>query len=158
MKDRVYASADKRWLFEKLVKSSDNKDGIFENNKDLIITASVIAYKSKQSSKLELKKDRIEIPLSVFRNTDGNIELIDIIALDKTKDVNILNWKDDEIVSQKLEIFEEYANKGLEILDQKLFQNNTDKYENLLQLISSELNNKETTTKKADLNSLIGSI
>lgn len=158
MKDRVYASADKRWLFEKLVKSSDNKDGIFENNKDLIITASVIAYNSKQSSKLELKKDRIEIPLSVFRNTDGNIELIDIIALDKTKDVNILNWKDDEIVSQKLEIFEEYANKGLEILDQKLFQNNTDKYENLLQLISSELNNKETTTKKADLNSLIGSI
>ena len=156
MKDRIYASDDKRWLFEKLVKTNENPDGIFENYKDLLITAAVIGYKNDEPLKLEKKGP--EIPLRVFENTPGNKDLIDIIALDKTEDVNILNWKDDEIVFKKFQIFEEFANGGLKILDQKLFQNNTDIYENLLQLISVELDNENKNENKLDLTSLIGSI
>lgn len=136
--DRVFTSKEKADLFLKLSKSKQKTgDWIFENNKDLFVFAASLGYKDGKRREL-LKRDG-EIPLSVFQKSKGNLDFIDLVALGDTKDVYILDWDDETMVDKKLTILEEYANRGLEIIEEKLFNNNTDIYDNLLQLINSEL-------------------
>ena len=136
--DRVFTSKEKTDLFIKLSKTKQKtKDGIFDNNKDLFLFAASLGYKDNKRRPL-LKKDS-EIPLSVFQRSKDNLDFIDLVALGDTGDVYILDWDDEEVVDKKLTIIEEYANRGLEIIEEKLFNNNTDIYDNLLQLINSEL-------------------
>ncbi len=136
--DRVFTSKEKTDLFMKLSKTKQKtQDGIFDNNKDLFLFAASLGYKDKKRRPL-LKRDS-EIPLSVFQKSRNNLDFIDLIALGDTKDVYILDWDDDEMVDKKLTIIEEYANRGLEIIEEKLFNNNTNIYDNLLQLVNREL-------------------
>lgn len=136
--DRVFTSKEKADLFIKLSKTKQkNKDWIFDNNKDLFLFAVSLGYKDNKKRPLA-KKDG-EIPLSVFQRSKDNLDFIDLVALGDTGDVYILDWDDEEIVDKKLTIVEEYANRGLEIIEEKLFNNNTDVYDNLLQLINREL-------------------
>jgi len=136
--DRVFTSKEKADLFLKLSKSKQKTgDWMFENNKDLFVFAASLGY--KDGRKRELDKRDGEIPLSVFQKSKGNLDFIDLIALGDTKDVYILDWDDEEMVDKKLTIIEEYANHGLEIIEEKLFNNNTDIYDNLLQLVNREL-------------------
>ena len=136
--DRVFTSKEKTDLFMKLSKTKQKtEDGIFDNNKDLFLFAASLGYKDKKRRAL-LKRDN-EIPLSVFQKSKDNLDFIDLIALGDTKDVYILDWDDEEIIDKKLTIIEEYANRGLEIIEEKLFNNNTDIYDNLLQLVHQEL-------------------
>jgi dnd system-associated protein 4 len=136
--DRVFTSKEKSDLFMKLSKTKQKtQDGIFDNNKDLFLFAASLGYKDKKRRPL-LKRDG-EIPLSVFQKSRNNLDFIDLIALGDTKDVYILDWDDDEMVDKKLIIIEEYANRGLEIIEEKLFKNNTSIYDNLLQLINTHL-------------------
>lgn len=136
--DRVFTSKEKTDLFLKLSKTKQKtQDGIFDNNKDLFLFATSLGYKDNKKRPLA-KKDG-EIPLSVFQRSKNNLDFIDLIALGDTGDVYILDWDDEVIVDKKLTIIEEYANRGLEIIEEKLFNNNTDIYDNLLQLINSEL-------------------
>ena len=139
--DRVFTSKEKADLFIKLSKTKQKTgDGIFNNNKDLFLFAVSLGYKHKR--KVPLEKRENEIPLSVFQKSKDNLDYIDLIALGDTKDVYILDWNDDEVVDKKLTILEEYANGGLEIIEERLFNNNTDIYDNLLQLLNSELKGK----------------
>jgi len=136
--DRVFTSKEKTDLFMKLSKTKQKtQDGIFENNKDLFLFAASLGYKDEKRRPL-LKRDN-EIPLSVFQKSRDNLDFIDLIALGDTKDVYILDWDDEDMVEKKLLIIEEYANRGLEIIEEKLFNNNTNIYDNLLQLVNREL-------------------
>ena len=136
--DRVFTSKEKGDLFMKLSKTKQkNRDGIFDNNKDLFLFAVSLGY--KDSKKRPLTKRDGEIPLSVFQRSKNNLDFIDLIALGDTGDVYILDWDDEKIVDKKLTIAEEYANRGLEIIEEKLFNNNADVYDNLLQLVNSKL-------------------
>ena len=140
--DRVFTSKEKTDLFMKLSKTKQKtEDGIFDNNKDLFLFAASLGYKDKKRRPL-LKRDN-EIPLSVFQKSKDNLDFIDLIALGDTKDVYILDWDDEEIIDQKLTIIEEYANRGLEIIEERLFNNNTDIYDNLLQLVNQELTDNQ---------------
>ena len=135
--DRVFYSKEKENLFLKLSKTKQKTDdGIFLNNKDLFLFALSLGYKYEKNP--TLKKRSGEIHLSVFQKSK-NMDYIDLIALGDTKDIYILDWDDEEIVNKKLGIIEEYANGGLEIIEESLFNNNTDIYDNLLQLINNEL-------------------
>lgn len=141
--DRVFTSNDKANLFNKLSKTYQKTgDGIFNNNKDLFLFAVSLGYKHKK--KIPLLKKENEIHLSVFQKSKDNLDYIDLVALGHTKDVYILDWNDDEVVNTKLTILEEYANGGLEIIEERLFNNNTDIYDNLLQLLNSELKGKSS--------------
>jgi len=141
--DRVFTSKEKADLFIKLSKTKQKTgDGIFNNNKDLFLFAVSLGYKYER--KIPLKKRENEIPLSVFQKSKDNLDYIDLIALGHTKDVYILDWNDDEVVDKKLTILEEYANGGLEIIEERLFNNNTDVYDNLLQLLNNELKGKDS--------------
>lgn len=152
--DRVFTSKEKTDLFLKLSKTKQkNKDGIFDNNKDLFLFAASLGYKDNKKRPLA-KKDG-EIPLSVFQRSKNNLDFIDLIALGDTGDVYILDWDDEKIVDKKLTIIEEYANRGLEIIEDKLFNNNTDIYDNLLQLINRELKGEHANQNIGKLEDLV---
>ena len=149
--DRVFTSKEKADLFTKLSKTKQKTgDGIFNNNKDLFLFAVSLGYKYEK--RIPLKKKENEIPLSVFQKSKDNLDYIDLIALGETKDVYILDWNEDEVVDKKLTILEEYANGGLEIIEEKLFNNNTDVYDNLLQLLKSELQGEVSSLDIGTLN------
>ena len=155
--DRVFTSKEKADLFLKLSKSKQKTDDwIFENNKDLFIFAASLGYKDGKKRSL-LKRDG-EIPLSVFQRSKGNLDYIDLIALGDTGDVYILDWDDEKIVDKKLTIIEEYANRGLEIIEEQLFNNNTNVYDNLLQLVNSELHGNRLHQDIGDLDSIVNLI
>lgn len=152
--DRVFTSKEKADLFIKLSKTKQkNKDWIFDNNKDLFLFAASLGYKDNKKRPLD-KRDG-EIPLSVFQRSKDNLDFIDLIALGDTGDVYILDWDDEEIVDKKLTIAEEYANRGLEIIEEKLFNNNTDVYDNLLQLINNELKGEHDSKDIGNLENLV---
>ncbi len=152
--DRVFTSKEKADLFIKLSKTKQkNRDWIFDNNKDLFLFAASLGYKDNKRRPLA-KRDG-EIPLSVFQRSKDNLDFIDLIALGDTGDVYILDWDDEEIVDKKLTIAEEYANRGLEIIEEKLFNNNTDVYDNLLQLINSELKGEHASKDIGKLEDLV---
>ena len=152
--DRVFISKEKGDLFVKLSKTKQKgKDGIFDNNKDLFLFAASLGFKDHKKRPLD-KKDS-EIPLSVFQRSKNNLDFIDLIALGDTGDVYILDWDEEEIVDKKLTIIEEYANRGLEIIEEKLFNNNTDIYDNLLQLINSELKGDSANQNIGKLEDLV---
>lgn len=152
--DRVFTSKEKADLFIKLSKTKQkNKDWIFDNNKDLFLFAASLGYKDNKKRPLD-KRDG-EIPLSVFQRSKDNLDFIDLIALGDTGDVYILDWDDEEIVDKKLTIAEEYANRGLEIIEEKLFNNNTDVYDNLLQLINNELKGEHDSKDIGKLEDLV---
>lgn len=152
--DRVFTSRERADLFLQLSKTKQRtQDGVFDNNKDLFLFAASLGYKDNKRRPL-LKKDG-EIPLSVFQKSRDNLDFIDLIALGDTKDVYILDWDDDEMVDKKLTIIEEYANRGLEIIDEKLFRNNTSIYDNLLQLINGELSGDSMSRDIGNLKDLV---
>ncbi len=152
--DRVFTSKEKADLFVKLSKTKQkSKDWIFDNNKDLFLFAASLGYKDNKKRPLE-KRDG-EIPLSVFQRSKDNLDFIDLIALGDTGDVYILGWDDEEVVDKKLTIIEEYANRGLEIIEDKLFNNNTDIYDNLLQLINGELKGESANQVIGKLEDLV---
>jgi len=157
MRDRIFAPEDKRWLFNKLRITNDNPDGLFESNKDILVFAAALGFKHNNPVEFGSKKD-VEIPFHVF-NKD-NKDFLDVIALgstlkNKEGDVNILSWQDDTIVEQKFTLFEQYANGGLEIIDQEVFQNNTYMFDNLLQLIHNEIENNQTERDITNLEDLV---
>jgi dnd system-associated protein 4 len=152
--DRVFTSKEKGDLFLKLSKTKQKTDaGLFDNNKDLFLLAAAIGFKDNRKRPL-LKKDG-EIPLSVFQKSKDNLDFIDLVALGDTKDVYILDWDDEDMVDKKLRIIEEYANRGLEIIEERLYNNNTDIFDNLLQLINCELSGESHFNNIGDLKNII---
>ena len=153
MTNTLYISDDKRVTVDKLKKTSENKDGFFESNKDIFVFAAAIGFNHNQPRALSNTKGG-EIKLDVF--TQENKYYIDVIAVSTTLDennieagdVNLLSWKDEEAVDKKLKIFQEYANGGLEILDRELIQNKTSIYDNILQLIYREANIEQNRGSK----------
>ena len=164
MTTTLYISDDKRWIVDKLKKTSDNKEGFFESNKDVFVFAVSLGFNhNKQRELLNTKGG--EIPLHLF--TKDHKDYIDTIAIASTLDitdsekgkVELLSWEDEDAVNKKLKIFQEYANGGLEILNSELFQTNATIYDNLLQLIYKESSSDNLSTPKiGNLKSLINAI
>jgi dnd system-associated protein 4 len=156
MRDRVFAAKDKADIFNKLSRTKQKDDNwLFDTNKDLFLFALAVGW--KHQLRIPLNKRDTEIPLSVFQKSTDNIDFIDLVALGETKDVHILDWENDEKVEKKLTIAEEYANGGLEILRNKLFNNKTDLRDNLLQFINKECSNK-TNDDIVEINNIVNLI
>ncbi len=164
MTSSLYISEDKRWIVDKLKKTAENQDGFFESNKDIFVFAASIGFNHELQRALVNTKGG-EIPLHIF--TKENKDYIDTIAIASTLDVNddekgnveLLSWENEQAVDEKLSIFQQYANGGLEIIDNELFQNNTTVYDNLLQLIYSESDSGNNEASKiGNLEGLIDEI
>ncbi len=164
MTNSLYISDDKRWTVDKLKRTSENVDGFFESNKDVYVFAASIGFNHElQRSLVDTKGG--EIPLHIF--SKENKDYIDTLAIASTLDsddedkgkVELLSWENETAVDEKLRIFQEYANGGLEIIYSKLFDDNNSIYDNLLQLIYSETGSvKKKTSTIGNLEGMIDEI
>lgn len=132
---RVYIEEDKASLFRAL-KASDGEAGVFQTNGDILTFAAVLGFKRGQRKKLGKRSTKNPDPVLQDQFRDPHI--INLIAVLATGDPKILTT-DEEYDKQRVTIFEEYANGGLEILQREL-KGVVDYLDKLLLLLSSEQN------------------
>jgi dnd system-associated protein 4 len=148
--NRIRIAKDKADLVQALV-ASDSTTGPFQTYADAIAFAAALGAKRRKRSPLgEIsKREPGAIALEVFvsRGTDRAIQLL---AIAETKDIKILSPTDENSEEQRIRIFEEYANGGLEIIQKELV-GIVDYTATLLLLLSSERNKQEQVEGEFDL-------
>lgn len=132
--NRIKIAKDKADLVKALV-TSNEKTAPFQTYVEVMIFAAALGVKHKKRVPLqEIAKDLSPLRQDYFASS-FNLA-INLFAITETKDINILD--DDEIADDKrIYIFEEYANGGLEILQNEL-RGAVDYSERLLLILSSE--------------------
>jgi len=108
---RVRRPSNHEELLEKLTKEF----GIFETYKDAMIFAAALGA-SKEKSK-HFKNSSEPIDYSVFSRNSDNEVLILLLSIFNRDDIEVLS---DEFSDERLLIFEEYANAGLNIISQEI--------------------------------------
>jgi dnd system-associated protein 4 len=96
--------------------------GLFETIKDLMYFCALLGYDDGNRTPLEVYKEYgvDDIQAHIFTN-DKNVGIIFAIALVEEKSASIFKEEKEE---EMIQIFEEYANRGFEILEQ--WQNASD--------------------------------
>jgi dnd system-associated protein 4 len=134
---RIRVAKDKADLVKALT-SIDGATGPFPTYADAIVFAAALGAKHKKRVPLgEIsKKEPSPIRLESFMST-GNDVAIKLLAITETEDINILSPHVEDYEALRHQIFEEYANGGLEILQTEL-RGAVDYTERLLLILSSE--------------------
>ncbi|MBD2205293.1 DNA phosphorothioation-associated protein 4 [Calothrix sp. FACHB-1219] len=134
---RIRVAKDKAELVKALT-SSDGETGPFQTFADVIVFAAALGVKHKKRVPLgEIsKREPSPIRLESFASV-GNDVVIKLLGITETQDINILSAYEEESETQRNHIFEEYANGGLEILQNEL-RGAVDYSERLLLIVSSE--------------------
>jgi dnd system-associated protein 4 len=118
--NRIRVARDKAELVKSLVAAPENNSP-FQTYADVILFAAVLGAKHKQRSGLgEISKKEpgpISSEIFIARGYDAIIKLIAIAA---TENINVISPDRVDVEQQRIHIFEEYANGGLEILDREL--------------------------------------
>lgn len=125
---RVRRPTDKGELLTRLVDSNP-----FSTFREALIFAAALGYSHDRRSGFD-KSDEA-IPWEVFSGAQGT-ELIDMIAATSDDDLEILG-DDEERSDQRLQLFEEYANGGLEVLQEHLAQEARPEVDVVLDLVLS---------------------
>lgn len=118
--NRIRVAKDKAELVKSLIASADNNSP-FQTYADTILFAAVLG--AKQDRRVALgeisKKEPGPISSEIFiaRGYDPVMKLIAIAA---TENINVISPDRSDVEQQRIQIFEEYANGGLEILEQEL--------------------------------------
>lgn len=107
---RVRRPKNKEKLFQRLV----DDDKVFETYRDTLAFAAALGY--GKNSRVSFEQSSEPIPWSVFSGA-GHEALVNMISVMSTKDFKILS---PERFEERLLIFEEYANGGLQILEDLL--------------------------------------
>jgi dnd system-associated protein 4 len=117
---RIRVAKDKADLVKALI-SSDGGHGPFKTFADVIVFAATLGVKYKKRVPFQevSKREPSPIRLEVFAVSGYDI-LIKLLGITETKDIQILSPYEEEFEKQRNEIFEEYANGGLEILQIEL--------------------------------------
>ncbi|MEO0532555.1 MAG: DNA phosphorothioation-associated protein 4 [Cyanobacteria bacterium P01_A01_bin.123] len=113
---RIHFSEDKA-EFVRSLKASDFENGPFQTYADIVIFSAALGYNYRKRVLLGnySRKD----PDAVLQEQLRNPFIIQLIAIAETRDPKILSdQKENEI--QRIELFEEYVNGGLEILSNEL--------------------------------------
>ncbi|RUR86078.1 DNA phosphorothioation-associated protein 4 [Chlorogloeopsis fritschii PCC 9212] len=132
--NRIRIAKDKVELVKALVASKDTT-GPFQTYVEVIAFAAALGAKHKKRIPLEaIAKDLSPLRQDYF--AIGFSALINLLAITETKEIQILG--DNDIADeQRIHIFEEYANGGLEILQNEL-RGAVDYSERLLLILNSE--------------------
>lgn len=117
---RIRTAKDKAELVKSLTAAPDNNSP-FQTYADVVLFAAVLGAKQRRRVPLgEIsKKEPGPISLEVFISR-GYDPVIKLIAIAATENINVLSPDRSAFERQRVEIFEEYANGGLEILDREL--------------------------------------
>ncbi|MEY2976186.1 MAG: DNA phosphorothioation-associated protein 4 [Prochlorotrichaceae cyanobacterium] len=113
---RIYIEEDKADLFRAL-KAADGEPGVFQTNGDILSFAAALGFKYQR--RVKLGKRSAKNPDPVLQEQFRDPHIINLIAVLATNDPKILTTSE-EYDKQRVSIFEEYANGGLEILQDEL--------------------------------------
>jgi dnd system-associated protein 4 len=118
--NRIRVAKDKAELVKSLVAATENNSP-FQTYADVILFAAVLGAKHKQRTPLgEISKKEpgpISIEIFIARGYDPVMKLIAIAA---TENINVISPDRADVEQQRIQIFEEYANGGLDLLDREL--------------------------------------
>ncbi|GAB4531652.1 MAG: hypothetical protein Tsb0014_15340 [Pleurocapsa sp.] len=147
---RIKVAKDKSQLIQKLL-DTKKTTGAFQTYADAIAFAASLGAKYKQRIPIKevSQNEPAPISLEVFISR-GYDSLIKLIAAVETQDIKILSTQDFAAEAQRILIFEEYANGGLEKLRNEL-RGAVDYTERLLLIISTERFPAEVTDEEFDL-------
>ncbi len=147
---RIKVAKDKAELVQKLL-DTKGTTGAFQTYADVIAFAASLGAKyQKRVAFQEISKgEPAPINLEIFISR-GYDSLIKLIAVVETQDIKILSTQDIEAEEQRILIFEEYANGGLEKLREDL-RGAVDYTERLLLILSTERFKQEDTQEEFDL-------
>lgn len=149
--NRIKIAKDKVELVKALVASKDTT-GPFQTYVEVMVFAAALGAKHKKQVPLEaVAKDLSPLRQDYF--TSSFALLINLLAITEIKDIKILG-DDDLADEQRIHIFEEYANGGLEILQNEL-RGAVDYSERLLLILSSEKFNDSLIEEEFDLRKLL---
>lgn len=123
--------------FEELFKKLKDEEGIFSSYKDLMIFAACLA-KSRSAKREPFSSSSEPIPIHVF-NGELDKTVIYSVAVSEfeNEDYGVLmlgDEKDDE----RIEIFEEYASAGLQIIQSEVIERDDDILESFIDIIVAE--------------------
>jgi|GEM_PF-206203 len=120
MENRIRVAKDKAELVKSLVASSENNSP-FQTYADVILFAAVFGANQKQRTPLgEIsKKEPGPISIEIFI-TRGYDPVMKLIAIAATENINVISPDRSDFEQQRIQIFEEYANGGLDLLDREL--------------------------------------
>ncbi len=145
--NRIRVAKDKAELVKSLVASKDTT-GPFQTYVEVMVFAAALGIKYKKRILLDvISKDLSPLRQDYF--TSSFTLLINLLAITETENIKILG--DDNVADeQRIHIFEEYANGGLEIIQNEL-RGAVDYSERLLLILSYERTNTEQQDEEFDL-------
>ena len=151
---RIRVAKDKADLVKALT-SADGATGPFQTYADVIVFAAALGAKHKKRVPLGdiSKREPSPIRLEYFA-TMGHDWVIKLVGITETKDIKILSLNEEEHEAQRNHIFEEYANGGLEILQNEL-RGSVDYTERLLLILSVEREKQEQQEEEFDLSKFL---
>lgn len=149
--NRIKVAKDKAELVKSLVTSKDTT-GPFQTYVEVMVFAAALGAKHKNRVPLEIiSKDLSPLRQEYFTSTFAMS--INLLSVTETKDIQVLG--DDDIADeQRIHIFEEYANGGLEIIQNEL-RGAVDYSERLLLILSSERFKIEQQEDEFDLSKFL---
>lgn len=145
---RIKIARDKAKLVKEL-KASDDTTGPFQTYVDVMVFAAALGVKRKKRVPLvEFAKDLDPIRRDYFESNRCEL-LINLLAIAETQEQNILA-DNEKINEQRIKIFEEYANGGLEILQDEL-RGAVDYSERIILILSFERGKQKQQEDNFDL-------
>jgi dnd system-associated protein 4 len=151
---RIRVAKDKAELVKDLT-SSDGGTGPFNTFADVIVFAAALGAKHKKRVALGEISKREPSPIRIeYFASMGNDILIKLLAINETKDIKTLSLNEEEYERQRNHIFEEYANGGLEILQNEL-RGSVDYAERILLFFSYERFNQEEEQEEFNLSKFL---
>jgi dnd system-associated protein 4 len=135
---RVRRPKDKEKLLTRLV---DEK--VFDTYRDALVFAAALGY--ARNSHLSFEQSSEPIPWSVFSGA-GYEALINLISVMKAQDFEILSA---ERFDERLRLFEEFANGGLQILEEILARAERQSLDIVLELVMESEGPRETAGELA---------
>ncbi|MBC6417912.1 MAG: DNA phosphorothioation-associated protein 4 [Prochloron sp. SP5CPC1] len=147
---RIRVAKDKGDLVQSLVESKETT-GPFQTYADVIAFAAALGAKYKKRVPLKeiSKKEPAPIGLEIFISRGYDLA-IKLLAIAETKDTKIISTYDAAAEEERIKIFEEYANGGLEKLRQEL-KGAVDYSERILLILSQERFKEESSEEEFDL-------
>lgn len=144
---RIKIAKDKADFVKSLTKE---ENGPFQTYADAIAFAAALGARRKKRLPFnQISKEPSPIDLDIFISRGYDLEM-KLIALADTKKPKIISSNNDEAEKERIHIFEEYANGGLEILKDEL-RGSVDYTEGLLLILLSELDKPEQPAEEFDL-------
>jgi dnd system-associated protein 4 len=144
---RVHVSEDQAELV-KALRDSEDGTGPFQTYADILAFAGMLGISRARRVSFEKgsRKDPDPVPQDQFRQTGA---LISLIAAISTEDLRIL-LPTEECDEARVQIFQEYVNGGLEILQTEL-QGVVDYSEQILLLLKAEREKNSSDGEEFDL-------